>query len=97
MFASIKLHSKSNMQYQFADCRSLSIKDSAAAAGKLHWTTRIAIAGGGLSGLYAAFLLEQQGMIEVMPFDKANEAYQKMKSGNVKFRMVLIVANGSAP
>lgn len=28
-------------------------------------------------------------MIEVMPFENANEAYQKMKSGNAKFRMVL--------
>lgn len=28
-------------------------------------------------------------MIEVMPLEKANEAYQKMKSGDVKFRMVL--------
>ncbi|PTU80022.1 alcohol dehydrogenase [Pseudomonas indoloxydans] len=29
--------------------------------------------------------------IEVMPFEQANEAYQRMKSGNVKFRMVLTV------
>lgn len=29
--------------------------------------------------------------IEVMPFEQANEAYQRMKSGDVKFRMVLIV------
>jgi alcohol dehydrogenase len=28
-------------------------------------------------------------MIEVMPLAQANEAYQKMKSGDVKFRMVL--------
>ena len=28
-------------------------------------------------------------MVEVMPLEKANEAYQKMKSGEVKFRMVL--------
>lgn len=28
-------------------------------------------------------------MIEAMPLEKANEAYQKMKSGNTKFRMVL--------
>jgi alcohol dehydrogenase len=27
--------------------------------------------------------------IETMPLDKAFEAYQKMKSGDVKFRMVL--------
>lgn len=34
--------------------------------------------------------------IEVMPLEQANEAYQKMKSGDVKFRMVLAVAAGSA-
>ncbi|OWT65844.1 alcohol dehydrogenase [Candidimonas nitroreducens] len=28
-------------------------------------------------------------MIEVMPLERANEAYQRMKSGDVKFRMVL--------
>ncbi len=28
-------------------------------------------------------------MIEVMPLEKANEAYQRMRSGDVKFRMVL--------
>ncbi|KVK75974.1 alcohol dehydrogenase [Burkholderia cepacia] len=28
-------------------------------------------------------------MIETMPLEKANDAYQKMKSGNVRFRMVL--------
>lgn len=33
--------------------------------------------------------------IEVMPLEQANEAYQKMKSGDVKFRMVLTVAAGS--
>lgn len=31
-------------------------------------------------------------MIEVMPLEKANEAYRKMKSGDVKFRMVLTMA-----
>jgi alcohol dehydrogenase len=35
-------------------------------------------------------------MIEVMPLERANEAYQKMKSGDVKFRMVLAVSDGSA-
>lgn len=35
-------------------------------------------------------------MIEVMPFEQANEAYQRMKCGDVKFRMVLTVGrNGS--
>lgn len=34
-------------------------------------------------------------MIEVMPLEQANEAYQKMRSGDVKFRMVLAVAGGS--
>lgn len=29
--------------------------------------------------------------IEMMPFEQANEAYQRMKSGDVKFRMVLTV------
>lgn len=29
--------------------------------------------------------------IEVIPFEKANEAYQRMKSGDVKFRMVLTI------
>lgn len=34
-------------------------------------------------------LTEARPMIEVMPFTLANEAYQKMKSGQAKFRMVL--------
>ncbi|MGI2228958.1 alcohol dehydrogenase [Burkholderia vietnamiensis] len=34
-------------------------------------------------------------MIEIMPLEQANEAYQKMKSGDVKFRMVIAVASGS--
>lgn len=34
--------------------------------------------------------------IEVMPFEQANEAYQRMKSGDVKFRMVLTIARGHA-
>lgn len=33
-------------------------------------------------------------MIEVMPLEQANEAYQRMKSGDVKFRMVLSVGDG---
>lgn len=33
--------------------------------------------------------------IETMPLDRANEAYQKMKSGNVKFRIVLTIGKGS--
>jgi alcohol dehydrogenase len=33
--------------------------------------------------------------IEVMPLDQANEAYQRMRSGDVKFRMVLAVSNGT--
>ena len=32
-------------------------------------------------------------MIEVMPLEQASAAYQKMKSGEVKFRMVLTTAN----
>lgn len=31
-------------------------------------------------------------MIEVMPLEKADEAYRKMKSGDVRFRMVLTMA-----
>lgn len=34
--------------------------------------------------------------IEVMPFEQANEAYQRMKSGDVKFRIVLSVGQQSA-
>ncbi|SEC87912.1 zinc-binding dehydrogenase [Pseudomonas anguilliseptica] len=34
-------------------------------------------------------------MIEVMPLEQANEAYQKMKSGDVKFRMVLSMTRAS--
>ena len=34
--------------------------------------------------------------IEVMPFEQANEAYQRMKSGGVKFRMVLTLAGAPA-
>jgi alcohol dehydrogenase len=34
-------------------------------------------------------------MIEVMPLAQANEAYQKMKSGDVKFRMVLSMTRAS--
>lgn len=33
-------------------------------------------------------------MIEVMPLEKANEAYQKMKSGDARFRMVLTIGDG---
>jgi alcohol dehydrogenase len=33
-----------------------------------------------------------RAMIEVMPLEKANEAYQRMRSGDVKFRMVLTMA-----
>lgn len=32
-------------------------------------------------------------VIEVMPLEKANEAYQRMKSGDIKFRMVLTVGD----
>lgn len=32
--------------------------------------------------------------IEIMPLEQASEAYQRMKSGNVKFRMVLSVTGG---
>jgi alcohol dehydrogenase len=34
-------------------------------------------------------------MIEVMPLEKASEAYRKMKSGDVRFRMVLTMTGGS--
>lgn len=34
-------------------------------------------------------LADVRPMIEVLPFQRANEAYQKMKSGRAKFRMVL--------
>jgi alcohol dehydrogenase len=36
-------------------------------------------------------------MIEVVSLEKANEAYQKMKSGDVKFRMVLTMAGWGTP
>ncbi|MGR3905857.1 alcohol dehydrogenase [Burkholderia sp. SR8] len=35
-------------------------------------------------------------MIEVMPLEQANEAYRRMKSGDVKFRMVLTIAEESS-
>ena len=34
-------------------------------------------------------LTDVRPRIETMPFEQANEAFQKMKSGGVKFRMVL--------
>lgn len=34
-------------------------------------------------------------MIEVMPLEQANAAYQRMKSGDVKFRMVLTTGPSS--
>jgi alcohol dehydrogenase len=34
-------------------------------------------------------LTDVRPMIETMPLERANEAYQRMKSGDVKFRMVL--------
>jgi alcohol dehydrogenase len=40
-------------------------------------------------------LADVRPMIEVMPLEKAGEAYQKMKSGNVKFRMVLTIGGGT--
>lgn len=39
--------------------------------------------------------LVERPMIEVIPREQANDAYQKMKFGDVKFRMVLSVAGGS--
>lgn len=35
-------------------------------------------------------------IIEVLPLEQANEAYQRMKSGDVRFRMVLSIAAGGA-
>jgi alcohol dehydrogenase len=32
-------------------------------------------------------------MIEVMPFERANDAYQKMRSSDATFRMVLTFAD----
>lgn len=42
-------------------------------------------------------LVDVRPRIEIMPLARANEAYQKMKSGKAKFRMVLAMArrNGS--
>ncbi|MDX8480695.1 hypothetical protein RFN28_19810 [Mesorhizobium sp. VK24D] len=36
-------------------------------------------------------LAEIRPKFETMPLEKANEAYQRMKSGNVQFRMVLTI------
>lgn len=36
-------------------------------------------------------LADVRPLIETMPLERANEAYQRMKSGDVKFRMVLIM------
>lgn len=36
-----------------------------------------------------SILTEVNAMIEAMPLEKANEAYKRMRSGDVKFRMVL--------
>jgi len=36
-------------------------------------------------------------MIEVMPLEQADEAYRKMKSGDVRFRMVLVMGSDRAP
>ncbi len=38
-------------------------------------------------------LTDVRPMIETMPLEKAFEAYTKMKSGDVKFRMVLTMEN----
>jgi len=35
-------------------------------------------------------------MIEVMPLEEANEAYRRMRSGDVRFRMVLSMTRGTA-
>lgn len=40
-------------------------------------------------------LVNVRPRIEVMPLERADEAYRKLKTGNVKFRMVLIVDNAS--
>ncbi|MCW5620555.1 MAG: alcohol dehydrogenase catalytic domain-containing protein [Burkholderiales bacterium] len=40
-------------------------------------------------------LVNVRPRIEVMPLEQADEAYRKLKTGNVKFRMVLIVDNAS--
>lgn len=34
-------------------------------------------------------------VIEVMPFERADDAYRKMKSGEAKFRMVLSMKRGT--
>lgn len=41
-------------------------------------------------------LADARPHIETMPFEQANEAYARMKSGDVKFRMVLTMGSGSA-
>lgn len=43
--------------------------------------------------LHFSVLADVRPSIEVMPFERANEAYQRMKSGDVKFRMVLTMGN----
>lgn len=40
-------------------------------------------------------LVNVRPQIEVMPLEQAGEAYRRMKSGNVKYRMVLTVGNRS--
>lgn len=41
-------------------------------------------------------LTDVRPRIEVMPFEQANEAFQRLKSGDAKFRIVLTVARDSA-
>ncbi|MDI9331349.1 MAG: alcohol dehydrogenase [Alphaproteobacteria bacterium] len=43
--------------------------------------------------LQFSVLTDARPMIEVLPLERANEAYQRMRSGQVKFRMVLMVGD----
>lgn len=40
-----------------------------------------------------SLLTDVRAQIEVMPLEQANEAYQRMRSGDVRYRMVLTTAN----
>lgn len=42
-------------------------------------------------------LVDARPRIETLPLEQANEAYRRMKSGEVKFRMVLVMGTPGAP
>ena len=46
--------------------------------------------------MFALATMHVMQQFNAMPLEKANEAYRRMKSGDVKFRMILTMASGQS-